>query len=980
MAAEPTRAGGRWSALSSWHNAWLQADADERDRLRAALAADRPDLAAEADSLAVVSGDLRGFLETPALILASQDLAQDVRPFSADAMVGPYRIVGLLARGGMGDVYRATDVRLHRDVALKLLAHEDIGDPLRLERFVQEARVTASLDDANIVRLFDVGMFEGRPYLVTELLEGETLRARLERGPLLSQEGRDIARGVARGLVAAHAAGLVHRDLKPENIFLPRSGTTKILDFGIAKLAQDAAVGGSLSTSTGALLGTVGYLAPEQVLGQAVDGRTDLFALGVILFEALTGHRAFAREHTIDTLYAIAYETAPIDLLDQCGDVPAAFSAIVKRLLEKAPARRFQSAVDLVWTLGCLAEAPGGPRVADLTRRRVTRWWDRWTFQGAAAVTIALLGAVGWWWLRAVPPPDVLVTRPTSPTTQTIPTQLTRAVWTLPEGDALNSAPVVSPNGRLIAFISADGSGRKLLVRPLDSLEATAVVGSEGAKQPFWSPDGSSIGFFANGKLLKVALGGGAPVVICDAPDARGGAWSRSGTIVFGPDLFEAALSRVASAGGRVEAATRLDLTHGENSHRWPVFLPDGIHFLYFVRSSIDERRGVYIGRLDRPATLPGTPLFRSESEAVYAPPASAEGTGALLYVSGGRIEARLFDADRLTLVGDAHSIAVAAGGNGPYHSAMLSASSDLLAFASAPQPYGVRLRVVAMDGSASEMLSESGSQNWPRLSPDGRRLARQRIDVIRGNPDLWVDDLERHTRVRVTTAPDNDVLPVWSPEGGRLAYVAGRSEERFLSIAGADGSGVVDRLSCPGSYCEPTDWSPDGKWLAVNLREGARQEVWAVSADRTVSSHPLLAEAFIERDARFSPDGRWIAYVSEESGRPEVSIHTVSGPPRRFAISSGGGDQPVWRRDGSELFFVTLQGHLRSLSVRVFADGRVTLGVPVERMVPPIGSGHWGTQYDVSPDGTRVYFLQTVDAPLPHEIGLIQGWRALLH
>jgi len=306
----------------------------------------------------------------------------------------------------------------------------------------------------------------------------------------------------------------------------------------------------------------------------------------------------------------------------------------------------------------------------------------------------------------------------------------------------------------------------------------------------------------------------------------------------------------------------------------------------------------------------------------------------------------------------------------------MLSASADVLAAVSSQIPYGSRLGSTGRNGEDPRLWKERETQNWPRLSPDGRRLARQRIDALRGNPALWVDDLERDTRVRVTTV---GMLPVWSPDGNRLAYLSGTRFKPHLSLAAADSTGAVAILPCPRSNCEPTDWSPDGRRLIVNVRDDSGGDVWAVSTDPKGSSEPLLAEPFTERDARLSPDGRWIAYVSEESGRAEVSVRSVSGPPRRIVISGGGGDQPVWRRDGAELFFVDPQGRLRSVAVRPGADANLTFGAPVELEVPPIGSGHMGTQYDVSPDGRRVYFLDRAQDPPPHEIVVLLGWRALL-
>ena len=336
----------RWRVLSEWHNTWLAAPTDQRAGLRASFATEHPELLQVADELAASSGAVDGFLETPALVLAARDLAQDEPTLPEGTSVGPYRIVALLARGGMGDVYRATDPRLGRDVALKTLTSAERGDGHAVERFLQEARITASLDHPNIVKVFDVGMSNGRPYLVSELLDGETLRAPIGRGPLAPADALSIASALTRGLVAAHARGLVHRDLKPENIFLTRSGTAKILDFGIAKLAQDPALPRGLATLTGVVLGTAGYLAPEQVKGDPVDARTDLFALGSILFELMTGQRAFVRDHTIDTLHAIVHDDPP-DLLPP----GTAMTAIVRRLLAKAPDARFQSAADLLWAL-----------------------------------------------------------------------------------------------------------------------------------------------------------------------------------------------------------------------------------------------------------------------------------------------------------------------------------------------------------------------------------------------------------------------------------------------------------------------------------------------------------------------------------------------------------------------------------------------------------------------------------------------------
>ena len=954
----------RWRVLSDWHNTWLTAPADARDQLRASFAIDHPELRQLADELAASSGSADGFLETPALVLAARDLAQEEPSLPEGTLIGPYRIVSLLARGGMGDVYRANDPRLDRDIAVKTLTNAERGDVQSIERFLQEARITASLDHPNIVKVFDVGMSNGRPYLVSELLDGEVLRMPIGRGPASEEDALRIACAVTGGLVAAHARGLVHRDLKPENIFVTRTGTAKILDFGIAKLVQDPALPRGVATLSGVILGTAGYLAPEQIKGEAVDARTDLFALGSILFELMTGQRAFARDHTVDTLHAIVHDDPP-DLLPR----GSALTTIVKRLLAKAPEDRFQSAADLLWALqqiGPTEVRAASPRSTQ-SGRRFLRPGRGWAIAGVASVAIVLAAVLGWSLReRAQSPP--------------IEPSLTQFTWSLPEGMGLDSAPVASPDGRRIAFTAiSGGSPSRLFVRSLDSVNATAVAGTDGAKQPFWSPDGGSIGFFALGKLMKVAVTGGVPVVICDAPDGKGGAWSPNGTIVFGPNMIFEGLVKVSANGGKVEPATLLDLDRGENSHRWPVFLPDGVHFLYYVRASVDERRGVYVARIDRPASIPGSPIFSSESEATFVPTSGRE-RGVLLSAADGRLQARPFDASTLRLVGDPRTLPVAVGANTPSHPVMLSASADLLATVASQTPYGLELGTVARDGTGIQM-SVRKAQNWPRLSPDGKRMALQIVDTTRGNPDVWVEDLQDGSLIRITADTGSDFLPVWSPDGLRLAYGSGSLTERRLSIAAADAAGAAQELPCPGASlsCEPTDWSPDGRYLIVNTRSGmggTRGDVWSVPVEAGGSAEAILSGPFPKYDARISPDGQWLAYVSEETGRAEVFVRAMSGPPRRFVASNSGGSQPVWRRDGRELFYVDLEGRLRGRSVGREAR---TLGTAVLLSVPLIGSGHWGTQYDVSPDGQRVYFIDRTPAPRPSEINVAIGWRAFL-
>jgi Tol biopolymer transport system component len=863
--------------------------------------------------------------------------------------LGPYEVLSPLGAGGMGEVHRARDERLGREVAIKVLPAHSSSDPDRLRRFEQEARAAGALNHPNLTVVFDTGRHDGNPYVVFELLDGVTLRQRLGGGALPVRKAVDYAGQIAQGLAAAHEKGIVHRDIKPENLFVTRDGRVKILDFGLAKLRpaldpdapREAVPRVATATGAGVVLGTVGYMSPEQVRGEPADARSDIFSFGSVFYEMLSGKPPFAGESSAELMTAILKEDPP-----ELAGIPPGLEWTVRRCLEKRPEERFQSARDIAFGL----EALSGVR------------WNKkargWAGPIAAAIVAgALIGAFVASRMRPA------VTPGSTP-------GVTRFTWSLPAGLELDSAPVVSPDSRSVAFTATGASGSRLFVRALDSLEASAVAGTAGAKQPFWSPDSRSLGYFANGSLMKVARAGGAPVRICDAPEARGGTWSRSGVIVFAPALIHFGLARVSAGGGEAEPATLLDVSQGENSHRWPAFLPDGVHFLYFVRSSVDARRGVYLGRVDRPASPPGSPLFQSESEAVYVP-VSGRDAGVLLAIANGRVVARPFDPARLALSGDPLVIDLSAGDNTLSHPAMLGASAEVLAAVSSPIPSGSRLASTGRHGEDLRLWKERETQFWPRLSPDGRRLARQRIDALRGNPALWVEDLERSTSVRVALG----MLPVWSPDGSRLAYLTGTRAEPQLALAAADGTDVATLLPCPRTPCQPTDWAPDDR-LIVNDGGG---DVWAVSTDPKGSSQPLLAEPFTERDARLSPDGRWMVYVSEESGRPEVSVRRLSGPARRIVISGGGGDQPVWRRDGAELFFVDPQGRLRSVAVGPGVGANLTFGVPVELKVPPIGRVAFGTQYDVSPDGRRVYFLDHTREPAPREIAVVLGWRALL-
>ena len=956
--------GADWHHLTEWYGEWLEADGSRRAHLREQLARERPALVAEADALARSSESLPGFLETPAFVLAAQDIADHTLTLSPDDRLGPYRIVGLLGHGGMGDVYRAIDVRLDRQVALKLMTHPDAPDG-RVDRFLQEARVTAALDHPNIVKVFDVGVFEGHPYFVAELVEGETLRARLAAGALDPRVACRLASQVARGLVAAHAVGLVHRDLKPENIVITRSGDAKILDFGIAKLADDPLTRDGVATLSGVLMGTAGYLAPEQIVGAAFDGRADLFALGSMLFEMLTGERAFARAHVVDTLHAILHDPPPEGLRSK---VPPRLAAVVERLLEKDPSLRFQSAADLAWALDSIDSSADEavPRVASTA---AVHKQER-ARGGAGAVRVCVGGRLdaarrqSRWWI------DLVASSRCCPDTRR------RARGTVHVDAAgrssLESAPVVSPDHARLVFVGAAASGRRLFVRELSSLDAVAIPGTEGARQPFWSPDGQSIGFFAGGKLMKVALSGGAPIPLADAPDPRGGAWNAAGIILFQPLFRDSALYRVSSAGGAAEPVTQLDETGSDVSRNGQFFSRTATTFFQVI-SLDDSRRGVYLGRLGDPAHR-AVLLFRSETGPNTCPWRTGEpDSSCLRWVTTSRcVGSTTFPSPCKVMRAGCSSQRRATRRGAGRCSARLA---TCWLYSSSEVPWGAHPAAMDLDGGNMRMWPDAELGGWLRLSPDGGRLLRAIVDPQRGNPDIWVEDLARGTTVRVTRSRDFDVSPVWSTDGRRVAFRTGTVGKSQLALAAADGTGSQSRLPCPTDVCEPTDWSPDGRLLVVN----AGDDVWTVSADGSVASAPLLAERFVERDARFSPDGRWLAYVSDESGRAEVSVRSLSGPPIRVVASSGGGDQPVWGRNGSELYYLGTGGILHSVSMREAGTSNLAVGIPKALNVPPLGTRHWGTVYDVSHQGTPRLFLPLASRKPPaREIGIVLNWMEL--
>jgi eukaryotic-like serine/threonine-protein kinase len=955
----------RWRRIESLCHAALARPAEDRAAYLAEACGGDEALREEVESL-VADGDADGsFLELPIV-------GDAVSPPLVGRQLGPYRIEAPIGAGGMGEVYHAKDTRLDRNVAIKVLPPQWTADPQRRTRFEREARAVAALKHPNICTLYDIGHDDGIDFLVMELVEGESLATGLSRGPLPCDEAVARAIEIASALDEAHRQSIIHRDLKPGNVMLTRSGfgtsrgaQAKLLDFGLARMIS-ADMTAQLSwgldtpmTEAGGLFGTVEYMAPEQIQGAPTDARTDLFAFGALLYEMLTGRMAFGRATKAESLTAVLRDHPDRTVLEKSGAVPSVIR-IVRRCLEKDPADRFQTARDLAFALENAASPhePETRRAEDGAIPRARRIPLRHAIYVVSAMTV--LAAMAVWMVGA---------RAAAPLTR----NTMQFTWSLPQGMTLGSEPIVSPDGRRVAFVAVGQSDSGLFVRDLATLEAIPLPGTTRAKQPFWSPDSNAVAFFANGRLMKLALDGAEPVDLASAPDARGGSWSRSGVIVFQPFFRDRGLARVPANGGEVQPATRLDLTTDDTTHKWPVFLPDGDHFLYLVLSVDESRRGIYVGSLSQGPSPPTARLFPTVSSVSYVVPEGHD-TGFLLSVAGGQVQARPFDASHRTITGDPRVIGIAAAETTAHYAAMVGVSPRLLASADSVVPAGFQFASVGVDGKQLTLQPDREVAGPPRLSSDGAHVTRSVLDPLTGDADIWVDDLVRGTRVRISTSRDLDLAPVWSPDGRQVAYRSGRWGHSNLSIASADGTGVLRVLQCPGEPCLPTDWSSDGRFILVNVRE----DVWSVQISGEGAAQPLLDAASVQRDARLSPDGRRVSYVSHESGRPEVYVRNLTGAPHRVVVSRGG-DQPMWSRSGRELFYVNLDNELHRVAVRSDRDDRVIVERPARLPIPAFAPGHLGTSYDVSPDAARVYFPHPGAPSKPRELGFVLDWAARL-
>jgi eukaryotic-like serine/threonine-protein kinase len=873
---------------------------------------------------------------------------------ASGARLGPYEILSPLGAGGMGEVYRAKDSRLGREVAVKVLPADVASDPERLRRFEQEARAASAIHHPNLLTVFDVGTHDGVAYLVTELLTGESLRELVRKGPLAPKRAVELGTQIAKGLAAAHERGIVHRDLKPENLFLTQDGVAKILDFGLARLdlperdeaeLQNAST--VLETSAGTVLGTAGYMAPEQVRGERADARSDLFALGVVLHELLAGANPFRRDSTIESLNAILKDEAP-DLADASSASNPGLARIIGRLLEKDPARRFRSAHDLVFALEGLAETPSGAGRQPLGvagSAAVRRRWLTWL---AALALFAAGLALGVLLLRVAP--------------REAPRPVRFEIAPPGAGGFPSNAEThhlaLSPDGRTLAYVTREGGRWLIHLRDLDRVEPRPIAGSEGAYSPFWSPDGSTLAFFAGGKLKRVARGGGPVQSICAVQGSNTGAWGRDGVIVFSQNFGpNDGLFRVAAGGGSPERLT----TPGDMA-RWIEFLPDGRRFLYWSRRPDGVTGQNTVMDLVSGETQP---LAGVVSLARYAAP------GWLVYLRGSTLVAHRFDADSSTLAGEPLPIASGVPFFFTGWGAFSVAGPHALAYQVRPAStalawYDRHGREIGPIGPAARHLAV-------RLSPDGTRAAVTRADPDTEFTDIWIVDLGRGGATRLTDEPYLDWSPAWSPDGELVAYTTVAPGPRFTVTVRrvVDGTKVI-ALPPHASFFWVRGWSRAGAFLDAN-EPTTGWDLWRWPA-LDAEPQPLLATEFHETLASPSPDGRWLAFYTGESGGGEIELIRPAAPGRRIRVSRGArGVVPRWRGDGGELFYVSTDSWLTAISVG--AGDPPTLGEPTPLFrVDLVGED----SFDVTADGQRFLVAGTPpDSSLAITVAL--DWQAAL-
>jgi serine/threonine protein kinase len=875
--------------------------------------------------------------------------------------LGPYVIESPAGAGGMGEVYQARDTRLERTVAIKILPSHLSGQAALRQRFDREAKTISGLQHPNICALFDVGHENGTDYLVMEYLEGETLAERLKRGPIPQPELLRFAVQIAEALDAAHRHGVIHRDLKPGNVMLTRTGV-KLLDFGLAKVAQgpeekqssltQAATGEHASdplTAKGTILGTYQYMSPEQLEGEETDARSDIFSLGAVLYEMATGRRAFEGRSQASLIASImSSQPAPISTLQPM--TPPVLDRVVSTCLEKHPDDRWQSAHAVAVQLKWVEE--GGSQVGipkPVATRRKSRERIAWIV--AAVATCAALALAALRILSPAPPAPATVR------------------FTIPAPKSLTwiGSPRISPDGRYIAFNGIDETKTTMLwVRPMNSLEAHPLPGTEGSGRPFWSPDSRDLGFFAGGKLKRIPVSGGPPLALCDFARGADGTWGRNGTILFDGSSSGDSVMAVPAGGGNPTGAVRNDRERGVTSSGWPDFLPDGKRFVYisFIRSGPDEIR---LGRL---GSFETTKLTEGDSRVEYVPP------GYLVYERDGTLLAQPFDAGAGKLDGDPFPLAEGIGTGGAGLADFSGSANGTLIFTEGESPDS-RLVWFDREGHEQQVIGEAARYRGPALSPDGSRVLVTVRDPGTESRDLWVIDIARGVRSRLTFDPGDEWNGAWSPDGSRIAFSSTRDGQTDVFIKSATGTGEEQQLTDTPASEGVGQWTPDGWILGIRPTPESSYDVVRFPADGG-EEEAIIHSPFTETQGRVSPDGRYLTYTSNETGTFEVYVTTYPAGEGKWQVSSGGASEPRWRPDGRELYYLDYDRSL--MAVEVTLEPRLEFGSPVKLFTAPVSrNGVTRNRYVVGPDGKRFLLVCPLDQSPTPSTTVVMNWAAEL-
>ena len=877
-------------------------------------------------------------------------------PLSTGRRLGPYEIVSAIGVGGMGEVYRARDTRLDRIIAIKTLPDAFSRDAERRSRFQREARTIAALSHPHICALHDIGEHEGVDFLVMELLEGETLSHRLAAGPLPVAQAVTYAIQIADGLATAHRQGIVHRDLKPGNVMLTRSGA-KLLDFGLAKLKADvpgmhARTMTSPMTEEGQILGTLNYMAPEQLEGRTIDARTDVFAFGAVLFEMLSGRLAFDGAGPASVIGHILH-TDPPAMTELVPAVPPALARLISVCLAKDPDDRWSSAHDVLLQLKVLPMEDEARLPATPSRTGTRLAWSIAALAAVVAIGLGIARFVEQPAPEASPALDVFTVLAPSDSIQ-----------------PFSDAPQISPDGRQLAFIATDRAGLTwLYVRALDSENARPLPGTEGASLPFWAPDSRRLAFFANGQVKTTSIDAEAPNAIAAAPVPRGGTWNQNDIILFSP-IPSLPLRWVPAAGGKVtDIPQPAGATPGIDTRWFPSFLPDGRHYLFLGRQSPTAQSSIMVGSLDSASTRP---LVQSRAAGIYAAP------GYLLYRREGSLVAQPFEASTAELQGIAVPIAARVGFNAITYQALFSASSTgRLAYQSSIVM--ARLNWYDRKGTLVESAGAEGGYNTICLTPDDRRVVYELADDRTADVDIWTRELTGGPAARLTFNPAVDFYPVCPASGDAVVFATLREgpPNLFRVLLNAPGNELAVHQSPLAKL--PNDVSRDGRLLVFSaLQAGTGWDIFLMTLPNG-SPTPFAATAAEERSAHLSPDSRWIAYVSNESQRAEVYVQPFPPTGAKWQVSTGGGEQPLWRQDGRELYYVAPDKKLMAVDIKstpsMFARGEPRVLMET-RMTGWERLGAGCCQYAPSKDGTRFLISTATSSATP--ITVMVNWERL--